>query len=87
MGAIVTVGVLALMATIAAGLSNMLVKRAAPNKDLGSDPDTLPINDACRLASFSRAASLFHRQSRLLWTALAVLLAVRFAMDLDGLPF
>lgn len=87
MGAIVTVGVLALLTSIAATLSNMVIKRTGGTNSLDIEVDTLPKQDAYRLAGFARAASLFHRQARLLWTALAVLLAARFAMDMDGLPF
>lgn len=81
LGAIVTVGILALMASIAATLSNMLIKRDSGTNSLRIELEELPVRDAYHLAGPVQAATLFYRQALLLWSTFAVLLAGSLFID------
>jgi hypothetical protein len=85
-GAMAIVGVLAVLASVMATLSNITIAREFPKhqtrRDLAPNFDDYVLDQAIRLARYRQAASLFHYEALLLWVTLAVLLGANFLLDL-----
>lgn len=85
-GAMATVGVLAVLASVMATLSNLTIAREFPRYQASKDAELkfedYVIDQATRLARYRQAASLFYYEALILWTALAVLLGASFVIEL-----
>jgi hypothetical protein len=86
-GAIATVAFLAVLASVMATLSNQVIAREFPTyvgrQGAKREIDDFVVDQAVRLAKYQQAATLFHFQSLILWTVLAVLLAAALVLDLS----
>ncbi len=71
-GATVAIGILALVMTILATLSNFVIAREFP----GQSPERdfyLPLDQSLRVSQYRQAAKLFHCESLALWALFVVM--------------
>jgi hypothetical protein len=74
-GATVAIGILALVVTILATLSNFVIAREFP----GQTPERdfyLPLDQSLRISQYRQAAKLFHFESLTLWGLFIVMAGI-----------
>jgi heme O synthase-like polyprenyltransferase len=80
-GATVAIGILALVVTTLATLSNMVIARDFPAHDPQRDL-YLPLDQSMRVAQYRQAAKLFYFESLTLWSLFVVLVVIKLLFAL-----
>lgn len=80
-GATVAIGLLAVVMSTLATLSNLVIAREFPAHDPRRDL-YLPLDQSMRVSQYRQAAKLFYFESLVLWGLFAVLLVLKFLFGL-----
>ncbi len=80
-GATVAIGILAILTSTLATLSNFVIAREFPAHDPRRDL-YLPLDQSMRVAQYRQAAKLFYFESLALWGLFGVLLIVKLLFGL-----
>jgi hypothetical protein len=79
-GAIVVVGMVAVMSSAMATLNNWTLARKYPGMPFHMSPDT-PADVYVRVTCYRLVARVFYYQSLIFWSLLAILLCVQFTLS------
>lgn len=80
-GATIAIGILAVVMSTLATLSNLVIAREFPAHDPRRDL-YLPLDQAMRISQYRQAAKLFYFQALALWGLFGILLVVKLVLGL-----